>query len=46
MQLGDVELRRIVWDARADVVPSDAEDFFVAKVKSFLAGKIPLIAVA
>jgi hypothetical protein len=46
MQLGELELRRIVWDARDDVSPGDAEESFVARVGAFLAGKIPLVAVA
>ncbi len=46
MQLGELELKRIVWEARDDVSPGDAEESFVGRVASFLAGKIPLVAVA
>jgi len=46
MQLGDLELRRIVWAAHDDVAPVDAESNFLTRISSFLAGKIPLLAVA
>lgn len=46
MNLGQLELRRIVWDARDDVDPDVARQSFVDRVRAFLAPWISLVAVA
>ena len=43
MQLGDLTLQRIVWEAFEDVDPEVAQEDFVQRVRAFLAGHTSLL---